>query len=225
MRRLLFMLIGVMSLSSYAGQMVVVSSGVPLLKLGQVIDGADVLKLEPGQSVTLVSQQGQTIELAGPYEGQPDPGTVGQESLVDSLAGIVAESEKSASLAVFRRAPGKSNPWSIDVEKDGQYCVSGTDATVLKRRKPYTGATLEIVDTQVGKTVTVDWAEGDRTMPWPASLKPRDGAQYRLSLAGQAPVTISLRIVPGDLSTDAHRIVWLSETGCRKQAFALLENL
>ncbi len=227
MKRLIaIVVIGLVFSFAEAAQLVVIASNSSSFKPGQMIDGSATLFLEQGGVLTLVSQQGKTLKLQGPYEGQPAPEKGDStDSVLDSLSRIISESEQSAALAVFRSTSKKRSPWTINISKAGQYCVSTQDKLTLRRPKPLTSGVLEITDDGTRQTTLVSWNEGDRTVLWPIDLKIKDHARYQLSFPGQAPVQISLRVLPGDLATNMHKIVWMSDQGCTKQANKLLKDL
>ena len=106
MRALIAILtIGLWAISVHAADLVVISSSASSLKAGSMLDGSKELTLAEGESLTLVTQQGKTLKLQGPYQGKPDAGTENsQDSLLDSLSRIVTDSEQAAALAVFRSA-------------------------------------------------------------------------------------------------------------------------
>ena len=227
MRKLLAVIaIGVWAASAYAAQLVVIASNSSSLKPGSMLDGSKELALAEGESITLVSQQGKTMRLEGPYQGQPDAGTNGpQDSLLDSLSKIVTESEKVASLAVFRSTKKKRSPWSVRVTKKGTYCVTDRRTTTLWRPKPLDSTSMAITRTTDNVTVAVEWEQGQQSVPWPDDLQQQDQARYQFSFQDQSPIEIFLRLVPAELASDAHRIIWMSDAGCTKQAHTLLEYL
>ena len=209
-----------------AAQLVVIASNSSSFKPGQIIDGSEPINLEQGGFLALVSEKGETIKLQGPYQGQPDPEQgVEQGTVIDSLSRIISEPEQSATLAVFRSTSKKQNVWSINIDKAGQYCVIDKNSFELWRRKPLDSGTLEIKNTHNSSSVQVAWNEGEKSAPWPGNMEIRDQAQFQFSFAGEEPVKITIRIVPDDLATDVHRIIWLSDEGCSKQANRLLRNL
>ena len=74
---LIFVCLSISTWTVMAAQLVVVASTAPAIKPGQIVDGAKKLEIPAGASVTLVSQAGKSMKLAGPYSGVPDSGSGG----------------------------------------------------------------------------------------------------------------------------------------------------
>ena len=225
MRLIIFLAIFLFGVGSHAADLVVISSTSEALKPGSLLDGSNELSLAAGESVSLVTQQGKTLKIDGPYQGTPDTSAnSGQDSLLDSLSKIVTESEQAASLAVFRSASTKKNPWTIKINKQGTYCLIDAGSTSLRRPKPLEPATMEI-RAEDGSAATLEWKPDQRSASWPSNLELQDNANYSIYIDQSAAVEITVMLVPDDLASDAHRVVWLSEAGCEKQAYVLLDTL
>ena len=63
-----------------------------------------------------------------------------------------------------------------------------------------------------------EWPAGSATLKWPSKVNLTDGARYLLRMKGSRAVRkIKLHLVPGDLSSDAHRAVWMARNGCENR--------
>jgi hypothetical protein len=235
MYKLWILVVTVVSLSFWAtihaAQLVVISSNAPTLKAGAIVDGAASIMLSPGVTVTLISPEGKTIKLKGPYKGKPEPLPSGKtNNLLNSLSQIVTgPPENDPSLAVFRAAPGAARPdvWAINVGRSGVYCVRADRPATLWRAQAGRKIVLEIK--QVGgrqRETRKEWPQGKRTMIWPAELPLADGATYLARpVSGYRWTNVTIALVPKELPTQAHRAGWMAENGCARQARRLLDTI
>ena len=71
--RLLFTLLCgvVLARGALAGQFVVIASDDPALKRGCIVTDASPITVAAGSMVTLLSEQGRSIRLQGPFSGRP----------------------------------------------------------------------------------------------------------------------------------------------------------
>jgi hypothetical protein len=214
-----------------AAQLVVIASTAPNLRPGTIINGAKSIKLSPGATVTLISSEGKTMKLSGPYEGQPDSSSSTKSNdLLQSLSRLVAgPPENDPSLAVFRSGAGSTRPdvWSINVGRSGVYCVPPDKAVALWRAKARkkTVLTLKRIGGQGGETKR-DWPAGEQRMSWPAEVPLSNGATYQAQLKGQGKsMNFRLIFVPENLPTHAHRAAWMADNDCSRQALRLIDAL
>ncbi|MEE9597288.1 MAG: hypothetical protein V3V96_10975 [Acidiferrobacterales bacterium] len=214
-----------------AAQLVVIASTASNLKLGAIIDGAKTLTLPQGSSVTLISPEGRTIKLKGPYKGQPDPSRSAKTNdLLQSLSRIVTgPPENDPSLTVFRAAPGAVRPdvWSINVGRSGVYCVR-TDTPVNLWRanaSKKTVLTLKRAGGQ-GDNTNKEWPQGKQKLVWPTDLPLTDRSTYLARVKGGYKwARLQIVLLPKELPTDAHRAVWLAEHDCARQARRLVDAI
>jgi hypothetical protein len=227
MTRALLFFLGILFVQTASSeQLVVITSSSQAFSAGQLIDGQASVALNQGESLTLVSSAGKTIQLDGPYEGQPAPaGSPAESTLLDSLSKIVTESEQATTLAVFRSVNKKYNPWTIRAGKTGTYCLPGASSTVIKRRKPYDAIEYTVTNLHNGDSNTANWQPGEPETPWPETLELVDKTAYRIALPGQDSAEITVRLLPEQTESLAHRVVWMSEVGCTKQSYRLLKEL
>ncbi len=210
-----------------AGELVVIASTDSEFGVGSVLDGARAIQLADGHSVTLVSSDGRTLKLQGPYSGRPDPlPDTGDSGLLAALSDIVKPTEQNVSTAGIMRSSlyAPKQPWVIDSGQSGAHCVLPGRPTLLWRPIAIgsVAASLKAPDGQAGVT----WQEGSYTTPWPSELPLADGASYQLefTFTGKSPL-LSIHQVPGELDSDVSRAVWMHEQGCTVQARVLLGTL
>ncbi|MDH5748629.1 MAG: hypothetical protein OEY85_04885 [Rhodospirillales bacterium] len=212
-----------------AGQIIVITSNDPGFKQGAVHDGRKSISLKAGTEITFVSASGKTISLKGPYSGVPDAGTsAGDPNLLKALGDIVQPpSKNTASAGVMRAGLHKpDDPWVIDAGRTGKHCISAGDSPKLWRGKANikTNATVKVK----GGTgeASIEWKKGEYLTPWPATLPLQDGTSYLVKdTATKRLRSLTVFVAPADLPTAAHKAVWMSKKGCRKQAETLLSQL
>ncbi|MCH7937895.1 MAG: hypothetical protein IH994_12535 [Proteobacteria bacterium] len=222
--------------SAQAQQLVVIASGAPSLKPGQVVKSGTAIEIPAGASVTLVSETGKMVTLKGPFSGPAEAGGQGggqgsaDGKLIASLSGLLSGSGKeTGSLGTMRAiAPPKppSDPWVIDTGKSGDFCVQAKGPVMLWREKAGKARILTLKNLTDKSKSKAEWPAGSATLEWPSKVNLTDGARYLLRMKGsRAARKFKLHLVPGDLPSDAHRAVWMARNGCEKQAMRLLAGL
>ncbi len=222
--------------SAQAQQLVVIASGAPSLKPGQVVQSGAAIEIPAGTSVTLVSETGKTVILKGPFSGPAKAGGQGGgqggggDKLIASLSGLLSGSGKeTGSLGTMRAAaPPKppSDAWVINTGKSGDYCVQAKGPVMLWREKAAKTRILTLKNLTDKSRSKAEWPAGSATLEWPSKVNLTDGARYLLRMKGsRAARKLKLHLVPGDLPSDAHRAVWMARNGCEEQAMRLLAGL
>ncbi len=218
--------------SAQAQQLVVIASGAPSLKPGQVVNSGTAIEIPAGASVTLVSETGKTVILKGPFSGPAKAGGKGggDDKLIASLSGLLSGSGKeTGSLGTMRAAtPPKppSDAWVINTGKSGVFCVQAKGPVMLWREKAAKARILTLKNLTDKSRSKAEWPAGSATLEWPSKVNLTDGARYLLRMKGsRAARKFKLHLVPGGLASDAHRAVWMARNGCEKQALRLLAGL
>jgi len=222
--------------SAQAQQWVVIASGAPSLKPGQVVKSGTAIEIPAGASVTLVSETGKTVTLKGPFSGPAKAGGQGggkgsgDDKLIASLSGLLSGSGKETGFLGAMRAvtPPKppSDAWVIDTGKSGDVCVQAKGPVMLWREKAARARILTLKNLTDKSRSKAEWPAGSATLEWPSKVTLTDGARYLLRMKGsRAARKLKLHLVPGGLASDAHRAVWMARNGCEKQAMRLLAGL
>lgn len=218
--------------SAQAQQLVVIASGAPSLKPGQVVNSGTAIEIPAGASVTLVSETGKTVILKGPFSGPVKAGGKGggDNKLIASLSGLLSGSGKeTGSLGTMRAAtPPKppSDAWVINTGKSGVFCVQAKGPVMLWREKAAKARILTLKNLTDKSRSKAKWPAGSATLEWPSKVNLTDGARYLLRMKGsRAARKLKLHLVPGGLASDAHRAAWMARNGCEKQALRLLAGL
>lgn len=213
--------------SAGAGQLVVITSKGSEIAVGAILDGAKPIELGAGAAVTLVSADGRTLKLKGPYSGAPDPSPrVDGTDLLDALSDIVKPADKDVSSAGIMRASiyAPKDPWVIDSGRSGAQCAPAGRAAPLWRAIAAGPASASL---KAGaRQAPVQWRDGSYTAPWPAEIPLRDGASYEIQFTmTKKTERLSLHLIPEDVEGDLSRAVWMQAKGCTSQAKALLAQL
>ena len=214
-----------------ATSLVVIASDTPEIEAGQVISAADSVEVPAGSHVTMVAESGRTITLDGPFSGVPDSGGDGDDgSLVSSLSALLSSSNGGAlSLGTMRSGPTwvPDDPWTVAVESSGTHClIPGRSVTLWRKDGATMPARIMITDAASAHKAEFPWPAGENQLSWPVDLPLGDGQAYFVRREGRPSARrIVMRLLPPELATDAHRVVWLADNGCRKQARHLLSTL
>lgn len=221
-----------MACPALAAQFFVAASTAPGLARGAIIDGDEPLSLPEGARVTLIAPDGKTVTLDGPFHGPPGGGAgTGDRELFAALSDLVSSQNASiASLGGTRGGPENvpEDPFAIVLGASGSHCVPAGQPLRLWRpdTKGSSLLTIRPGSGSVQAPVEAFWPEGAATMPWPEDLAAAAGATYLIRHDDGASLTeVVLQRVPADLPSEAHRIAWMAEHGCTRQALRLLEEL
>ncbi len=229
---LLGLLLMTAAVTAQAADLVVVAGGAPGLKPGQVVKSGATIDVPAGATVTLVSESGKMMTITGPHKGPANigGGGGGDTKLISSLSDLLTGSGKdTASLGTMRAAaPGKppADPWVIDTGQSGDHCVPANGPVTLWRAKSARAMTLSVKNLKDKTKSKTDWPAGTSTVDWPAGVTLKDKGRYLARLKGSKTARkVVLHLVPGDLPSDAHKVAWMAERGCVKQAKRLLARL
>ena len=154
-----------------AGELVVIASTDSEIGVGSVLDGARAIQLADGNSVTLVSSDGRTLKLRGPYLGRPDPlPDTGSSGLLDALSDIVKPTENDVSTAGIMRSSlyAPKQPWVIDSGQSGAHCV-------LPGRPPCCGGRSQSAPPRRHSKRTLTRPAARPTSPGGTAATPRPG--------------------------------------------------
>lgn len=219
--------------ASRAGELVVIASTDPAIKLGTVIDGKQSMRVAGDASVILISSAGKRIALAGPYSGAPQAAASSPDNrLVESLSRLITEhADAPAKLAAIRgedRPPpaGRFDLWGIDIAHPGTYCLSSSGDAMLWWDAARAGAVVSLSGpTGDAREVRIRWPSARRNMPWPRALALGDGDRYVVRFRATDPgVALTTLRMPA-LDTHVDRAAWMAEHGCTRQALKVLDAI
>jgi len=210
--------------AAVAAEVVVVEARGVSLKQGDVIDDGTPLKLEDGQMVTLVADDGSILTLRGPYDQAPSGGSHGVD--VASALGALTTGKAQNVAGVVRSAnadvhlPG---PWLVDVSHPGVACLRPGDKPVLWRASDG-GATLTMMPADRSWRAQTLWPTGSPTLQAPSNFPIKDGRTYLADFGGK-PVAVTLTQIPPKVASPRMQAAWMLEKGCVAQAEALLKTV
>lgn len=210
-----------------AADIMVVASNAPSVPTGQTVDSAAALDLAAGQRVTFIAGGGKSLTRNGPYKGAAWEGAPpADKAFLQSLGKLASGQGKTGTtLGAVRGGakPDPDDPWALDVSRAGDYCVATGAPIVLWRAAPERAGTLSLTGMKEEGKTSIEWPAGAATVPWPQDVKLEDGAVYLARMdASPTAKRLIVRMVPGNLASDAHRAVWMGDAGCTNQARALL---
>lgn len=240
MRRFLIYLGAIIAATSSvnAKDLVVLKSNTDSIRAGQVLDGNALLNLDAGTRVSLMTEDGQPLDLQGPYRGKPSPGkkAKGGGEVVAALSGLVTRGGlENKSLGTFRVPPGepgvpavRPGPGADDIDPvagEPQCARSGRLPSLWIRQQP-DGASA-VLHAPTGNSAAIAVVEARAA--WPAGITLTDGATYRLSLAspvdGAAEASFTVRLIAAGQGADSLAAAAMAALHCDRQARSLLSSV
>ncbi len=217
------LIMGTASAAMAAELVVVEVRGGVSLKQGDAVDAAKPIKLEDGQMVTLVADDGSILTLRGPYDQAPSGGTGGID--VASALGALATGKAQNVAGVVRSANAEVHlpgPWLVDVSHPGVVCVRQGEQPVLWRQSDAGNGMLTMMPADRSWRAQTQWPAGSPTMQTPATFPVKDGRTYLVDFGGK-PVAVTLTQIPPKVTNPRMQAAWMLEKGCVAQAEALLK--
>ncbi len=207
-----------------AANLIVVEARGIALKPGATVDSAKPLVLQQGQHVTLISEQGATLSIDGPYNQPPSAGGTGR-SLGTTLAALGTEHNARTGEAGVTRTGGAPNtlpePWLFDVTRSGNVCLQENAQPVFWRPDGKTQAKLVVMPVDRSWKSQAVWPAGLTHITVTTDVPVHGGAAYVVNYAG-TDYALAVSTVPASLGNDQMRAAWMVQKGCEAQAAALL---
>ena len=195
------------------------------LKQGDTVDDAKPIKLEDGQMVTLVADDGSILTLRGPYDQAPTGGQGGVD--VASALGALTTGKAQNVAGVVRSANTEIRlpaPWLVDVSHPGVACLRAGEQPVLWRQSDAGSGTLTMMPADRSWRAQAPWPVGSPTMQTPNTFPIKDGRTYLADFGGK-PVAVTLTQIPSKVTSPRMQAAWMLEKGCVAQAEALLRTV
>ncbi len=212
-----------------AADLVVVDARGIDLKPGAKIPSNVVVKLGAGARLTLVTANGETIRLRGPFEDLPVRDVANTQGVVDSLRKMMVAPSSGALTPGVVRSGGDlidlPGPWLVDVSRPGTRCIREGEPVVLWRPvKAVAAEALSITPIDRGWEAKGSWPAGLDTVTMPATLPLTSGNTFKVEV-GQVEHPLMFQVVPKSLDNDKMRAAWMDEVGCNSQAVALAKSI
>jgi hypothetical protein len=219
--------LGIPSAAPAADLVVVEARGVGLHP-GDVIDDTRTLSLKEGQHVTLVSADGATFKLHGPYNAAPGAVQDGGDSeLTMGLRVLVTQTVRRNEEGVTRTGVPRvvlPEPWLLNVSRNGIVCLRPGERPVLWREQTDRASSLAVMPGDRTWRAEATWPAGSDQLLVPSTLPITGGKTYRVRL-DDSDAVVAVKFVPKTLTTRAMQVAWLAESGCDPQAEALFKTL
>jgi hypothetical protein len=218
-----------LSFGSARAELLVLKSNDPNLKAGQTISDNKIINLAAEATVVLISRDGRSIKLKGPYSGLPGgaakKGKDGTK-LISKLAALV-RGRKSIVLGASRSMRGPPPiPWMIDVSSNADQCVLDGSSPLLWRRTATIREKLILIGSKAGQRRIIDWPKGENKISWPRAMPVEDGSEVTaiLDITNKA-VRFKVHVIPNNLPSLAHNAAYMADRNCKDQALRLLDWL
>lgn len=219
------------SAGAEAAQLIVVEARGTDLKTGQSVDGTAPLNLAAGARLVMVSAEGTTLTLKGPFSGPPEGDGGGGKGkgnkVADSLKNLVAaRAADTTSIGAARNGSQVElpDPWLWDATAIGDVCKREGERTILWRPAADAEAALTLLPADRSWTATARWPAGSSTLALPADLPIGDGDTFLLEMAGSS-AALTVHVAPPALATEAGQTAWMAVSRCDRQLEAMAKRL
>ena len=224
-----------------ADELVVLETTAGHYDAGDIILTGAGIRLNPNESVVLMSASGKLVELTGPFSGLPEGKAPDQFDLRGALHQLVrADFDEPVRMGAVRGATtdpeelqptslpldSRISPWPVHIGIPGAQCVVEDHRVSYWREAPIAPMELSIQLLSDGRDVTVPWSAETHELAWPQELPLVDGETYLLR-PGNTLRSTSIRIVtiPARVKqTDRTAAAWLAANGCVQQARILMAH-
>ena len=230
-----------------ANQFVVIASNTNnnQVPAGKAFSGDQSLSLVAGESVTLISQSGQVLNLQGPFSGAINKNNNGQKapdnnqedaknwpSTLTKITKLVTkDSNRTAVIGASRNAipvPGGTpdttdDYWFMNVDSSGDRCVRTKDV-MLWRDSPTKAIKIEL-RSQTAKRAGLMWGLHKFQMPLPSEFI-KDGILVVMKI-DQQPRRFNMHVLPEwiDEKKLGKVLLWMVNRNCTRQSQRLINTL
>ena len=220
-----------------AAELVVFETHDTSLRSGQLIDGNDLIQLEAGQKITLISMDGKLLTLTGPFNGAAAPRLKqGGGGVLDALQGLTSERDKDRTVLGVARKPGFGKdaigpvagetvalpgPWMVDITSPGDWCYRNGDTIELWRPEERQAGSVALTTLDETWEAIVEWPSGSRTISLSSDVPIKDNAKIWFTVDGKDTL-IAFRAVPAGMPTREAKAAWMAAKNCVQQARVLV---
>ncbi len=219
-----------------ADTLVVYSAKGGSYKSGAMVESGDVLKLAPGEELSLISPTGKIIKLVGPFEGAPLPKGERRDkkSVKEAIRNLLSAKDDAvesfgitrssdAVLALAGQPAPLPSPWVVDITQNVPYCYQEGKKIIFWRPDKSQEATIKINIVDNGWQAQAVWAEGKSKIALPDTMPVLDGAVYVITLDG-VKASGRLNVVPKTVKSQLAQAAWLKAKGCIPQFETLVRS-
>jgi hypothetical protein len=226
----------IFSLNRAMATNVMVLESIPsdLLKKGQILTlesgpiylGNKKLVLAPKQEVKVIQCDSKILTLTRNNPKLPKL----SQSTCNKLFASLIDDLRPTELPDGQDRGDDNTPWTlwmINISKSATYCVRPEDIEdeMIELWRPETKRQAAKFSLTHGKqSVTETWEAEEGLLIWPSVISISDGGKYTVQLGNDEPKTLTLRLLPTKLSTDAEQMMWMAENDCLDQARQLFKT-
>lgn len=226
-RRLLLLLAALASPAA-AINMVVVDARGGGFKPGQMVAASAIVALKEGERATLISPDGRSVTLHGPYNGVVlKAGTAVQDPRAALAALISTRNDRAKSVGAVRAGANAAplpDPWLIDVSRPGARCVREGEQPVWWRPDARSDQPFSVFPIDRSWRADFQWKAGVDRMEAPSIEKLKGVNFFVIRLEGQENA-ISLQLIPREVTDPLVLASWMLERTCIQQADAYLRQV
>lgn len=201
------------------------------LSPGALVENGQPVTLAEGARLTLLTEEGQTLKLTGPYSDVPG-GSAAASTAGKNLT-IIAQLLQGHQQVNTVLGGSRGESWPeppdvpsaadlIDADHSGEHCLS-RDPVVLWRQNPAALETVTLTDAEGRPLAHWMWPASAAQLAVPGHLF-ANGQHYRL-LRGVRLVELYVHKTPPLLNQPAALAAWMADHGCKTQALILLKGL
>lgn len=209
-------------------QLVVVETRGASFKVGQSISPQTTVTLKEGERVLLISPEGRSITLRGPFNGPAAPQAAASVDPGKALAVLVANRDaRTKSVGVVRAgtdAVKTPDPWAIDITRPGPRCLREGERPELWRPDAAVAQAFVVFPSDRSWRADFAWQPGQNRMQMP-DLSRFAGVTTLLVNIDQQEHALSFSRIPAEISDPFILAAWMLEKGCIQQGDALLRLL
>ncbi len=218
------------NVASAAGKAIVIKATGPSAKTyapGKAIADNVNITLKAGDTVTLLDGQGTRV-LKGPGTFATTASTQTSSNFLTVLKNTGTRQVRTGAVrGVASEAPAHpTNVWLVDTTKSATVCVADLDSISFWQPTGDTAANVTLTRVSDGKSMPVALRPMQSVKAWPVAEMPiTNGAQYRVSRDGAAPVTIKFATLGPNPQGVESTIAAFVREGCNSQLDLLIETV
>jgi hypothetical protein len=217
--------------ATWSAEFVVLESTSAKYTAGQLLAAVDAVKLFEGEKLTVLSEDGNSYQHKGPYEGplaskRKEDGTTVLQALGQLVGASQGDSRSMGAIRGDRKGASDSGQagydspaWVILPQMNGTQCVIQGKAPKFWRKDAAQPTRLFLKQTGQSDSMEIAWPAAEQELEWPASVPLEPGTPYLVRL-GDAIRSQSLVVeeVPASVEGQVEIVAWLEARGCHRQA-------
>jgi hypothetical protein len=208
---------------------VIIKSTAAGLSVGAMVDEAQVIDVQAGAAVTLVTPAGATLTRAGPFNGPAvGPKSSGDNAVVKLISHFLEQKKSDTSIGAIRGHSIRTyrNPEVIPVSLSGRYCIAAADIR-LWRGDTDVEETFNLRTINGSSRAAITFRRTESTAPWPIDVPIKNGGIYLTRVKGstRSSYRLDITVASAPIEDPIVRIGWMIEQDCTRQADLLIDGL